>query len=268
MEGIGGIICKTCNMNIDKCNCLKTFGQAKLKFGDFDEKYLESKIQREGINNMDAFKEIIKNLKVIANVQSKDKYALVLGLKELGFVVAIAGDNANDKNALTKADISFAMGTIGTDVAKESSDIIIKDDNFNSIIYSLKLGKNIINNERKLIQFQYSAIFCFSLLIFFCSIIKGEIPFSIIQIFWIYLIINILGSLALLSEEPNNDILYRKSSKKEKIISYTMWKMIIVQSLIQFVLVFYLYLYGNHFIIEDNPERINIMKQREKRKWK
>lgn len=262
MERIGGIICKTYNMNMDKCSCPKTFGQAKVKFGDLNEEDLLSKMQKEGISNMDAFEEIIQNLKVIANAKPKDKYALILELKELGFVVSMAGDSANDKNALTKADISFSMRNIGTDIAKESSDIIIKDDNFNSIIHSIKLGRNIFNNERKVIQFQYSTIFSFSLLMFFCSIIKGEIPFSIIQIFWIYLIINFLGSFALLSEEPNDDILYRKThAEKEKTISYTMWKMIIVQSLIQFVLVFYLYLYGNHFIIEDNQERINIMKQ-------
>jgi Ca2+ transporting ATPase len=81
---------------------------------------------------------------------------------------------------------------------------------------------------------------------------------------WINLIMDSLGSLALSTEDPSDELLYRKPhSKREYIINNIMWKMIIVQSLVQFSLVLYMYLYGSNFIEEDNPERLNMIRQLE-----
>ena len=265
IERIGGIVCKTCTMDTDKCTCPKTIGQAKLKYGeDLNEEFLMSKLKKERVHDMESFKEIIKNLMVIARARAIDKYALVLGLRELDNVVAVTGDGTNDASALSKADVGFAMGKTGTDVARDAADIIILDDNFNSIVHAIKWGRNIFDNIRKFLQFQLSVNFSAVLLVFVSSCIGSESPITAIQMLWINLIMDSLGSLALSTEDPSNELLYRKPhSKREYIINYTMWKMIIFQSLVQFTLVLYLYLYAPSFIEEDNPNRLGMIRQLE-----
>ena len=264
IERIGGIVCNVCTMETDKCTCPKTIGQAKLRYKNLDDDELQKKIKKEKIHDMNAFQEIIKNLRVIARARAIDKYALVLGLRELDNVVAVTGDGTNDASALSKADVGFAMGKTGTDVARDAADIIILDDNFNSIVHAIKWGRNIFDNIRKFLQFQLSVNFSAVLLVFICSCIGSESPITAIQMLWINLIMDSLGSLALSTEDPSDELLYRHPhSKREYIINNTMWKMIIVQSLVQFTLVLYLYLYGSTFIVEDNPERLNMIRQLE-----
>ena len=265
IEQIGGIVCKTCTMETEKCTCPKTLGQAKIKFPEHeDEIFLLSKLKKERVHDMEAFKRITKDLKVIARARAIDKYALVLGLRELDNVVAVTGDGTNDASALSKADVGFAMGKTGTDVARDAADIIILDDNFNSIVHAIKWGRNIFDNIRKFLQFQLSVNFSAVLLVFVSSCIGSESPITAIQMLWINLIMDSLGSLALSTEDPSDELLYREPhSKREYIINNTMWKMIIVQSLVQFSLVLYLYLYGSSFIVEDNLERLNMIRQLE-----
>jgi Ca2+ transporting ATPase len=93
--------------------------------------------------DIEMFKRIIPHLKVLARSSPHDKYLLVTGLKYLDRVVAVTGDGTNDAPALKKADVGFAMGIAGTEVAKEAADIILLDDNFSSIITAVKWGRNI-----------------------------------------------------------------------------------------------------------------------------
>ena len=90
----------------------------------------------------------------MARSRPEDKYCLVTGLKERGNVVAVTGDGTNDAPALKKADVGFAMGLAGTEVAREAADIILVDDNFTSIVKAVLWGRNIYDSIRKFIQFQ------------------------------------------------------------------------------------------------------------------
>lgn len=79
----------------------------------------------------------------MARTRPEDKYALVIGLREKDNVVAVTGDGTNDAPALKKADVGFAMGIAGTEIAKSAADILIMDDNFASIVKAVKWGRNI-----------------------------------------------------------------------------------------------------------------------------
>lgn len=111
---MGGLICKTCKQDAP-CKC-------------------PPKKIDEGVKNIQAFKTIWKSLRVLARSRPEDKYLLVTGLREMGDIVAVTGDGTNDAPALKKADVGFAMGITGTDVAKGAADIIVMDDNFASIV--------------------------------------------------------------------------------------------------------------------------------------
>ena len=85
-------------------------------------------------------------LRVMARARPEDKYLLVTGLKNLNATVAVTGDGSNDAPALKKADVGFAMGITGTDMAKEAADILLTDDNFSSIVKACMWGRNIFDN--------------------------------------------------------------------------------------------------------------------------
>jgi Ca2+ transporting ATPase len=105
------------------------------------------------VTNLEAFTKIAAELKVLSRASPEDKYILVTGLMSLGHIVAVTGDGANDAPALRRADVGFAMGESGSDVAKDAADIILTDDRFSSIITACKWGRNIYNCIRKFIQF-------------------------------------------------------------------------------------------------------------------
>ena len=129
MEGVefmkicGGVVCANCN--VLKCDCPRDAETAK-KLG--------KKIRVDTIANKAVFNKIVDSLDVMARSRPDDKYGLVTGLIEKGHVVAVTGDGTNDAPALKKADVGFAMGIAGTDVAKEAADIILMDDDFSSIV--------------------------------------------------------------------------------------------------------------------------------------
>lgn len=107
----------------------------------------------DAVGNMKKFKDIKKYLRVLARSSPEDKRILVTGVQDSDGVVAVTGDGTNDAPALTKADVGFAMGITGTDVAKGACDIILLDDNFSSIITALRYGRNVFDNVRKFLQF-------------------------------------------------------------------------------------------------------------------
>ena len=135
-EKLGGLICKNqgCQKEASQCKC----GHDKIL---------------EGVKNLQVFKGMHHKLKVLARSRPEDKYLLVTALKELDDIVAVTGDGTNDAPALKKADVGFAMGIAGTDVAKAACDIILLDDNFASIINACKWGRNIYESIRKFLQF-------------------------------------------------------------------------------------------------------------------
>ena len=251
---IGGLFCENCQKETTLCNCPKTENEAKKRAEK--NKTAIQKIKKDKIKDMNRFLKIITRLKVLARSQPLHKYALVLGLKELNNVVAVTGDGTNDAPALSKSDVGFAMFA-GTDISKEASDIIILDNNFSSIITAIIYGRNIYDNIRKFLQFQLSVNFCACILVFICGCIGNETPLTPIQMLWVNLIMDSLGSLALATEPPYEKLLKREPTKKKDfIINGKMFKHILFQSIALIILLILLYSYAPEFIKEDNLKRI------------
>lgn len=176
----------------------------------------------------DEIKEKLKDIRVIARALPTDKSRLVRLAQELDLVAGMTGDGVNDSPALKKADVGFAMGG-GTEVAKEASDIVILDDNFNSIDRAILYGRTIFNSIRKFIVFQLTINVAAVLVSFVCPLIGIANPLSVIQILWVNLVMDTLAALAF-GGEPALERFMKEMPKRrnEPIISKYMMSEIIV----------------------------------------
>ena len=200
---------------------------------------------REEIGNKQMFRQIECKLQVLARSTPEDKYMLVTGLKDLGNVVAVTGDGTNDAPALKKADVGFAMGITGTEVAKEASDIILLDDNFASIITAVKWGRNIYENVRKFLQFQLTVNCVAMFIVFLGGVALNDPPLTSVQMLWVNLIMDTGAALALATEPPGDDLLTRKPYKRdETIVTAIMWRNIVGMAVYQAAVLIVMLFYG------------------------
>ena len=254
-NAIDGIFCQVCGKDTNLCRCPKSEAEAEELAKNGQPKL---PVKKDAIRNMDNFTKISTNLLVMARSQPIHKYALVLGLKELGNVVAVTGDGTNDAPALSKSDVGFSMND-GTDIAKEASDIILMDNNFSSIVIAMIYGRSIYENIRKFLQFQLTVNFCACILVFLCSCIGNDTPLTSIQMLWVNLIMDSLGSLALATEPPYDELLERKpTNKNESIINGRMWKHIVLQSIFEIGILLLFYLEAPKYINEYKPDLIDL----------
>lgn len=160
-------------------------------------------ITSDELNNMsdEDVKGIIPRLRVIARSLPQDKSRLVRLSEEMNLVVGMTGDGVNDSLALKKADVGFAMGS-GTEVAKEASDIVILDDNFNSVSKAILYGRTIFKSIRKFIIFQLTINLCAISLSIIGPFIGVESPVTVIQMLWINMIMDTLAGIAFSFEPP------------------------------------------------------------------
>nr|KJB44882.1 hypothetical protein B456_007G277600 [Gossypium raimondii] len=176
----------------------------------------------------------INRICVMARSSPFDKLLMVQCLKQNGHVVAVTGDGTNDAPALKEADIGLSMGIQGTEVAKESSDIIILDDNFTSVVTVLRWGRCVFNNIQKFIQFQLTVNIAALVINFIAAISSGEVPLTAVQLLWVNLIMDTFGALALATERPTNDLMTKPPVGRSKpLISNIMWRNLIAQALYQ-----------------------------------
>ncbi|CAB3406529.1 unnamed protein product [Caenorhabditis bovis] len=194
--------------------------------------------------------EIWPRLRVLARAQPADKYTLVKGIIDSKAtpqreIVAVTGDGTNDGPALKKADVGFAMGIAGTDVAKEASDIILTDDNFTSIVKAVMWGRNVYDSISKFLQFQLTVNVVAVITAFIGAVTVSDSPLKAVHMLWINLIMDTLASLALATEAPTDDLLNRKPyGRKKSLISRTMVKNILCHALYQLVIIFVIFFYG------------------------
>ncbi|KAI5059223.1 hypothetical protein GOP47_0025542 [Adiantum capillus-veneris] len=176
----------------------------------------------------------LQKISVMARSSPSDKLLMVRALRDMGEVVAVTGDGTNDAPALREADIGLAMGIQGTEVAKESSDIVIMDDNFASVVKVVGWGRSVYRNIQKFIQFQLTVNVAALTVNFVAAVSSGDVPLTAIQLLWVNLIMNSLGALALATERPTDKLLESPPvGRKEPLITNVMWRNILSQACYQ-----------------------------------
>ncbi|XP_019392590.1 PREDICTED: plasma membrane calcium-transporting ATPase 2 isoform X1 [Crocodylus porosus] len=202
--------------------------------------------------------KIWPKLRVLARSSPTDKHTLVKGIidstqVEQRQVVAVTGDGTNDGPALKKADVGFAMGIAGTDVAKEASDIILTDDNFSSIVKAVMWGRNVYDSISKFLQFQLTVNVVAVIVAFTGACITQDSPLKAVQMLWVNLIMDTFASLALATEPPTESLLLRKPYGRNKpLISRTMMKNILGHAVYQLTLIFTLLFIGEQMFQIDS----------------
>ena len=172
------------------------------------------------------YKRIANNIKVYARVYPEQKKRIVETLQNNDNIVSMTGDGVNDAPALKKASIGVAMGS-GTDVAKESADMIIQDDNFATIVRAIKEGRTIYDNLKRFLKFQLTTNIAAILTITAGSLLPIPTPFTPIQLLWINIIMDGPPAQSLGLEGPENDIMERGPERGELIGQKTFIRIII-----------------------------------------
>jgi Ca2+-transporting ATPase len=188
------------------------------------------------INALDdaAMRTEVARTDVYARVSPEHKLRIVDALRDNGEVVAMTGDGVNDAPAIKRADIGVAMGITGTDVAKETADMVLTDDNYASIVSAVEQGRIIYANIRKFVFFLLSSNLAEIMIIFLATLAGLPTPLTAIQLLWLNLLTDGAPALALAMEKGDPDVMQQPPyPKKESIINKTMQLGIIIQTITQ-----------------------------------
>jgi Ca2+-transporting ATPase len=186
------------------------------------------------INHLDdaSLQAEVRETDVFARVSPEHKMRIVDALRNNNEVVAMTGDGVNDAPAIKRADIGVAMGITGTDVAKETADMVLTDDNYASIVAAVEQGRIIYSNIRKFVYYLLSCNLGEIGIIFLATLVGWSSPLTAIQLLWLNLVTDGAPALALGTEKGDPDIMRRKPRPpKEPIINRFMQVGILVQTL-------------------------------------
>mmetsp|Transcript_24441 Transcript_24441/g.37127 ORF Transcript_24441/g.37127 Transcript_24441/m.37127 type:complete len:1181 (+) Transcript_24441:113-3655(+) len=239
------------------------------------------RLGKEGKEEFDQgpFDRIWPHLRVLARSSPDDKITLAHGLNQSTLfadkeackrllkdddikifpdrqVVAMTGDGTNDAPALKRADIGFAMGIAGTQIAKDAADIILLDDNFASIVTAAKWGRNVYASIQKFLQFQLTVNIAAVVTALVGAFAYQTSPLAAIQLLWVNLLMDSLASLALASEPPVEELLQKPPvNRTEHMITKRMWANMLGHASYQIVVVMVLLFAGpDMFDLEPGHE--------------
>jgi Ca2+-transporting ATPase len=188
------------------------------------------------LNEMDdrTLAEEVKHTAVFARVSPEHKMRIVDALRSNDEVVAMTGDGVNDAPAIKRADIGIAMGITGTDVAKQTADMVLTDDNYVSIVAAVEQGRVIYANIRKFVFFLLSSNIAEIMIIFLATLAGLPMPLTVIQLLWLNLLTDGAPALALAMEKGDPDIMTRPPRpKSEPIVNRSMQLGMVVQTIMQ-----------------------------------
>lgn len=202
--------------------------------------------------------EIVPRLQILARSSPEDKKLLVKTLKSMGEVVGVTGDGTNDGPALKLANVGFAMGIAGTEVAKEASDIILMDDSFSNIVLAVMWGRCVNDSVKKFLQFQISVNITAVVITFVSAVASKEMKsvLTAVQLLWVNLIMDTFAALALATDPATRESLKRKpDSRVAPLITVDMWKMITLQATYQIIVCLVLHFAGKRIL--NMPQTIH-----------
>ena len=177
-----------------------------------DQKVFTGKELRQ-MTDADLTENFYKGESVFARITPEEKLRIVHVLKSMGEVVAVTGDGVNDSPALMEANVGIAMGAGGTDVARESADMVLLDNDFTSIVEGIKLGRSTFDNLRKFVSYVYTHNWAELVAFVIFVLLQTPLPLLVIQVLVIDLGMDVLPSLALIMEPPEPDVMKKPPRK-------------------------------------------------------
>lgn len=196
---------------------------------------------------------IIQNTDVFSRVSPEHKMRIVEALQSNNEIVAMTGDGVNDAPAIKKADIGISMGITGTDVAKETADMVLTDDNYASIVAAVEQGRIIYSNIRKFVFYLLSSNVSEIMIIFLATLTGLPAPLTAIQLLWLNLITDGAPALALAMEKGDfNTMNQQPRAKYEAVVNRSMGIGILIQTIVQTVSVLGAFIIGLYQNLELN----------------
>jgi len=196
----------------------------------------------EELDSEEKWDEVVRTKTIFARVTPQQKLKVVESLKRMGNVVAVTGDGVNDILALKRADIGVAMGMRGSDVARDSSDMVLLDDNFASIIRAIRQGRRVFDNLKKSIKFLLAANVGEVFAVLLGLILGMPLIFLPLAILWMNLVTDSFPALALAMEPAEKNVM-RRGPKDEKLLE-GIWSSIVLAGVFVVVSVFFVFDYG------------------------
>ncbi len=204
----------------------------------------------------DELKSRLDKTSIFSRVSPEQKLRLVEYYQKQGYVVAMTGDGVNDAPALKKADIGVAMGMRGTQVAREASDMVLKDDRFQTIVFAVEQGRVIFANIRKFVIYLLSCNISEVFVVGIASVFSSQLPITPLQILFLNLVTDVFPALALGMGKGDETYLSRPPrGAEEKILEKTHWYFIFFYgSLITLTVLGLFYVYA--FILKSSFEKV------------
>ena len=216
-------------------------------------------IREMNAKNKTETEEAIRSTRIFARIEPSQKEQIVKCFMDAGHLVAVTGDGVNDAPAMRCSNVGVAMGKRGTDVAKETADLIITDDNFSSIVDGIEQGRIVYNNIRKVIGLLIATGFS-AILLFLCTVMAGlPMPLTAVQLLWLNLVANGLQDVALAFEpREGNELSKRPRRPSEPVLESHIIKHVLVSGTTMGLLAFFVYSYLMNYTTHNIEEARNL----------